>query len=171
MLEKGDEWICSIKDLTDSELYYPALVRNANCQNMKRCKWHKVTSVNWLNYSNQKTSHINWKPNDLHTCPINSLFLKKNCISEFLHFPSSHGVWKSQKSIIQLCERSELLLHKSSFKNAKNGPCGDFLKTWRLRSNSVTKQVNFDRTKNWWKMLKLKILNTTFWMIFKHCAC
>ena len=88
MLEKDDEWTCSIKDLTDSELSYPVWVRNANCQNTKRCKWHKVTSVNWLNYSNQKTSHINWKPNDLHTCPINSLFFERKKIPAKIQFDS-----------------------------------------------------------------------------------
>ena len=34
---------------------------------------------------------------------------------------------------------------------AKIGQFGEFLKTWSLRSNSVTKQV-----KNWWKMPKLR---------------
>ena len=32
-------------------------------------------------------------------------------------------------------------------KNAKNGQLGEFLKTWSLRSNSVTRQVTFDKTK------------------------
>ena len=32
-------------------------------------------------------------------------------------------------------------------KNAKNGQFGEFLKTWSLRSNIVTRQVNFNRTK------------------------
>ena len=45
----------------------------------------------------------------------------------------------------------------------------NFLKTWSLRSNSVTRQGTFNRTKNWWKMPKFKKSNETFWMIFKHC--
>ena len=32
-------------------------------------------------------------------------------------------------------------------KNAKNGPFGEFLKTWSLRSNSVTRQVTYNMTK------------------------
>ena len=44
-----------------------------------------------------------------------------------------------------------------------------FLKTWSLRSNSVTRQGTFNRTKNWWKMPKFKKSNETFWVIFKHC--
>ena len=32
-------------------------------------------------------------------------------------------------------------------KNAKNWQFGEFLKNWRFRSNNVTRQVNFDRTK------------------------
>ena len=46
----------------------------------------------------------------------------------------------------------------------------EFMKTWSLRSNSVTRQVTFDMTKNWWKMPKLKNYHATFWVIFKHCA-
>ena len=33
---------------------------------------------------------------------------------------------------------------------------GEFLKTWSLRSNSVTRQVSFKKDKNWWKMPKFK---------------
>ena len=40
---------------------------------------------------------------------------------------------------------------------------GDFLKTWRLRSNSVTRQVNFNRTKIGGKCQNS---NVTFWAIF-----
>ena len=43
------------------------------------------------------------------------------------------------------------LLDKSSLKNAKNGQFDEFLKNWSLRSNSDTRQVNFDKTlKNYW---------------------
>ena len=35
-------------------------------------------------------------------------------------------------------------------------PFGEFLKTWSLRSNSVTRQVSFNRTKNVGKMPKSK---------------
>ena len=36
---------------------------------------------------------------------------------------------------------------KSLFKSAKNGPFGEFFKTWSLLLNSVTRQVTFNRTK------------------------
>ena len=42
---------------------------------------------------------------------------------------------------------------------------GEFLKTWSLQSNSVTRQVTF----NWWKIPKLENSNVTFWVIFIHC--
>ena len=40
-----------------------------------------------------------------------------------------------------------ILSGQKFIKNAKNGQFGEFLKTWSLRSNSVTRQVSFDRTK------------------------
>ena len=44
---------------------------------------------------------------------------------------------------------------------------GEFLKTWSLRSNSVTRHVSFNRTKTGGKCQNS---NATFWVIFKHCA-
>ena len=44
---------------------------------------------------------------------------------------------------------------------------GEFLKTWSLRSNSVTRQVSFNRTKIGGKC---QTSNATFWVIFKQCA-
>ena len=38
---------------------------------------------------------------------------------------------------------------------------GEFLKTWSLLSNSVTRQVTFYWTKNWWKMPNFKTWH--FW--------
>ena len=56
-----------------------------------------------------------------------------------------------QKSRIQHCERSELHLHfewtKSSLKRPKMVNFGEFLKSWNFRSNRVTRQVSFNRTK------------------------
>ena len=43
----------------------------------------------------------------------------------------------------------------------------EILKTWNLRSNSVTRQVNFNRAKIGGKCQNS---NETFWVIFKHCA-
>ena len=44
---------------------------------------------------------------------------------------------------------------------------GKFLKTWSLRSNSVIRQVSFNRTKIGGKCQNS---NATFWVIFKPCA-
>ena len=41
---------------------------------------------------------------------------------------------------------------------------GEFLKIWSLRSNSITRQVSFNRTKKGGKCQ-----NATFWVIFKQC--
>ena len=43
---------------------------------------------------------------------------------------------------------------------------GEFLKTWSLRSNSVTREVNFNRTKIGGTY---RNSNATFWIIFKQC--
>ena len=49
---------------------------------------------------------------------------------------------------------------------------GKILKSWSLRSNSVTRQVRFNRPKigGNWKTPKLKNSHATFWVIFKQCA-
>ena len=44
---------------------------------------------------------------------------------------------------------------------------GDFLKTWSLKSNSVTRQVTFKTTKI---SEKRQNSNATFWVKFKHCV-
>ena len=44
---------------------------------------------------------------------------------------------------------------------------GEFLKTWSLRSNSVTRPVSFNKTKIGGKCHNS---NATFWVIFKQCA-
>ena len=70
-----------------------------------------------------------------------------------------------RKSLIQHCERSELRFHFN--KNAKNSQFSEFLKTRSLRSNSVTRQVNFNKTKICGKCQRS---NATSLLIFKHCA-
>ena len=66
-------------------------------------------------------------------------------------FDSSTVFENYRKSLIQYCERSELRLHfwvdKSWLKIPKMVHFGEFLKIWSLRSNSVTRQVGFNRTK------------------------
>jgi len=47
---------------------------------------------------------------------------------------------------------------------------GEFLKTWSLRSNSVTSQVSFKKAKNCGKCQNAKNSDATFWVIFKQCA-
>ena len=42
---------------------------------------------------------------------------------------------------------------RANFFYAKNDQIGEFLKNWSLRSNSVTIQVSFNRTRNWCKIL------------------
>ena len=84
-----------------------------------------------------------------------------------------HNVWKLQKSLIQHFERTELRLY---FEWTKiNQKCQNwsilvtFWKTWKLRINSATRQVNFKKDINWWKMPEIKKSNKTFLVIFKQC--
>ena len=74
---------------------------------------------------------------------------------------SSHGVWKSQKKSHSTLRAKRATftfwVDKSCLKMPKMVHFGEFLKTSSLRSNSVTRQVSFYRTKkNWWKMPKFK---------------
>ena len=48
---------------------------------------------------------------------------------------------------------------KSWLKMPKMVHFGEFLKTWSLRSNSVTRPISFNRPKNWWKMPKFENSN------------
>ena len=86
----------------------------------------------------------------------------------------NHSVWKSQKksNSILRAKRATFTfwVDKSWLKIPKIVNFGKFLKTWSLRSNSVTKQVRLKKDKNWWKMPKFKSSNATFWVIFKQCA-
>ena len=85
-----------------------------------------------------------------------------------------HGVWKLQKkshSILRAKRATFIFwVDKSSLKMSKIVHFGEFLKTWSLRSNSVTRQVSFYRTKIGGKCQKFKNSNATFWVIFKQCA-
>ena len=47
---------------------------------------------------------------------------------------------------------------------------GEFLKIWSLRSNSVTRQISFNRTKIGGKCQNKINSNVTFWGIFEYCA-
>ena len=62
-----------------------------------------------------------------------------------------HSVWKSQKKSHSTLRAKRATftfwVDNSSSKMPKMVNFGDFLKTWNLRSNSVTRQVTFNRTK------------------------
>ena len=67
-------------------------------------------------------------------------------------FSSWHNVWKSQKKVSYNSANEASYIYiwsgQKFIQNAKNGQFGEFLKTWCLRLNSVTRQVNF----NWAKI-------------------
>ena len=50
-------------------------------------------------------------------------------------------------NIVSAANYVYILSGQKFLRNAKNDQFGEFLKTWSLRSNSVTRQVNFNRTK------------------------
>ena len=62
-----------------------------------------------------------------------------------------HGVWKSQKKYHSTLRAKRATftfwVNKSWLKMPKKFHFGEFLKTWSLRSISVTRQVSFNRTK------------------------
>ena len=64
---------------------------------------------------------------------------------------TTHSVWKSQKKSHSTLRAKRatftFLVDKSSLKMAKMVNFGEFLKTWILRSNSVTRQVISNSTK------------------------
>ena len=80
-----------------------------------------------------------------------------------------HSVWKSLKK-----SHSTLRAKRATFtfwvdkSSLKMCHFGKFLKTWSLQSSSVTRQVNFDRTKIGAKIEKLNVLmslwNHRFWL-------
>ena len=90
-----------------------------------------------------------------------------------IQFTLRNSVWKLfKKSHSKLRAKRasfSLWMYKSSLKMPKFVLFGQFLKTLSLRSNSVTRHVNFNRTKMV-ENAKIKNSNATFWVIFKHCA-
>ena len=81
-------------------------------------------------------------------------------------FFQPHGVWKSPKSLILHCQRSELRLHfewkKVNKKMTKMFHFGEFLKTWRLRSINGTRQLIFeDKNSN-----QFGVIFQTMWTSF-----
>ena len=104
---------------------------------------------------------------------ISKAFIHNGLFNFCKKISKNHGVWKSQnKSHSTLRAKWAMLtfwMDKSKLKMPKMVHLGEFLIIWSLRSNSVTRQFSFNRTKNWWKMPKLKNSNTTFRVIFKQC--
>ena len=79
-----------------------------------------------------------------------------------------HGIWKSQKKSHSTLRAKRATftfwVDKRSIKMPDMVQVGEFLKTWSLRSNSVTRQVSFTRSKIGGKCQNS---NVTFWVIFK----
>ena len=104
--------------------------------------WQKESCVHTLKYARFSIDSVTRLFKTTRFCFI------ENSINSFsqnlMVFKLSHSVWKSQKSLIQYCERSELHLH---FMWTKVYKYGQFLKTISLRSNSVTRQVIFNKPK------------------------
>ena len=80
---------------------------------------------------------------------------------EWRYCKTDHSVWKSQKKSYSTlrAKRAKFTfwVDKSWLKMPKMVNFGEFLKTWSLRSNSVTRQVNFNRTKNGGKCQNSKL--------------
>ena len=74
----------------------------------------------------------------------------------------TYSVWKiSQKVSFNFASEASYVYilsgQKSLFEMPKMVNFDEFLKIWSLRSNSVTRQMSFDRTKIGWKCRNLKI--------------
>ena len=80
------------------------------------------------------------------------------------------------KNILKLphfCFAKKVKSKQKLIKNSKNGSFWrlfENLKLALLQSNSVTRQVTFNRTKMGRKFQNWKIKSATFWAIFKHCV-
>ena len=88
------------------------------------------------------------------------------CFSNLIY----HSVWNSLKRSHSTLRAKRATftfwVDKSWLKIPKIVNYGEFLKTWSLRSNSLVRQVTFNRT----KMPKLKNLSAVFCVICKLCA-
>ena len=80
-----------------------------------------------------------------------------------------HGVWKSQKKSHSTLRAKRATftfwMDKNRLKMPKMVHFGEFLKTWSLRSNSVTRQVSFNRRKIGGKW---KIQMRHFWWFWNN---
>ena len=68
----------------------------------------------------------------------------------YINLTSNTVFWKSlEKVSFYIASEASyvyILSGQQLIENAKNGQFGEFLKNWSLRSNSVTRQVSFNRT-------------------------
>ena len=88
---------------------------------------------------------ISWRWN--HHLFSNTRSTCQDLISSNISASDHYTVFENhRKSLIQHCEGSELRVHFEWTKMPKMVQFGEFLKTWSLRSNSVTRQVSFNRT-------------------------
>ena len=95
--------------------------------------------------------------------------------AQFSFFPPCHklhGVWKSQKKYHSTLRAKRATftfwVDESWLKMPKMVYFGEFLKTWSLRSNSVTRQVTFNRTKIGGKCQNCKIQMRHLGWFFKY---
>ena len=97
-----------------------------------------------------------------------SIFRPKNRLLENLQYTVYENYRKISLNIASEASYIYILSGQTLIKMPKIGQFGEFLKNWSLQSNSVTRQVNFDRTKIS-ENVKIRKLNATFLMIFKQC--
>ena len=76
-----------------------------------------------------------------------SIFRPKNRLLENLQYTVYENYRKISLNIASEASYIYILSGQTLIKMPKIGQFGEFLKNWSLQSNSVTRQVNFDRTK------------------------
>ena len=85
-----------------------------------------------------------------------------------------HSVWKSSKkgafNIASEASCTYILSVQKFMKNTQNILFQRVFENLILWSNSVTRHVNFKKTKIGGKCQNWKRTNTTFWVICKHCS-
>ena len=94
------------------------------------------------------------------------------CIRPFFFLHSGHGVWKAQKKSHSTLRAKRATftfwVDKSYSKMPKIVHFGEYLKTWSLRSGSVTRQVSFNSTKNGGKCQNSEILQMRHFEYFSN---
>ena len=105
---------------------------------------------------------------------ISSLVLKvmSRQLGKFLKFyyTTSRCLKITEKVSFNITSEASYFYILSGQKLIKNAKNGEFLKTWILRPNSVTRQVSFNRTKIGGKCQNSQIQMRHFWVFLKQCA-